>query len=324
MYQYQQSRRERCLNKIKGTLFIILIIAWVLAFNKLSRTPVPTPDPTSVCRPVQLRPYPGFEGSPIQVIHIPRVGRSSLDEYLLPLVHSAGLEMYWYSSIGRPGDFEFTFNCLDDEWPSEPPPNLTSNVFSGHRGYGFCPRMNTSNLFTIVVFREPIKRFESTYYYLNTHPEYSQFPEGFFENKTLNDWISIAYSTEETHFLNGTISSFRIRNTFQYWMNSQYHFMSGYGNQTAVDNVRRSNIVVTTDTLEHLPTQLKAFTTLLDRVENATFPHKNTGNHTHPPLSNTSIAILNSWGGLDYQVWQEAVERELYLTELAQQPICNP
>jgi len=93
-------------------------------------------------------------GVPVQYIHIPKAGGTTLQENMEAWARSHSVKVLLHD-----GDHEGVWRCND----------VQRGLLIGHRGFGYCQRMERNygaRAFYVVALREPVSRFRSLFDYI--------------------------------------------------------------------------------------------------------------------------------------------------------------
>lgn len=262
---------------------------------------------------------PGWKkGYPIQYIHIPKAGGTTIQESLVQWGRRKNYHKYLHN-----GNHEGEWKC---------PGMVDQGILMGHRGMGFCRRMETQygkNALYIVALREPVSRFRSLFDYFldNNHPSFKEY-HSMWKGKALSDLVVEAQSILDMKL---PVSDPRMRSPIRFLQlaRHQTNFMCGWdcvglkGNMTmetkldrALDNLRRCDIVVIMEKLDDLIDQLRYHTYLVP-VGVEKFPMENTHKGRKSVLTAEASEIIARWSQADTKVYEMAKLRHTELTQTA-------
>ena len=258
---------------------------------------------------------PGF---PIQYIHVPKAGGTTIQESILPWANKRGYHVYLHN-----GDHDGVWKC---------PGIIDRGVLMGHRGFGFCDRMQKrygQNALFLVALREPVSRFRSLFDYFmdNDYPQFAEY-HAMWKGKDLSQLIMDAYATLK---LKLPIKDPRMRGPIRFMelARQQTNFMCGWdcvslkSNLTmsekldrALDNLMRTDVVVVMEKLDDLIDQLRYHTYLVP-TEIKRFPMENTAKGKKSILTKEAADIVAEWSKRDIVLYEMAKKRHESLTNHA-------
>jgi hypothetical protein len=270
-----------------------------------------------VCPPVlKSEARPGHaKGRPIQFIHVPKAGGTSVQESLEK----------WAILHGIPTLLH------DGDGPSWNSPG-SRGLLLGHRGYGFSAKVMEKVPLTIVALREPVSRIISLFDYLRrtdeTVPSVVQIKKAW-QKKTLDEVVESYASVRETDpqsLLPGGSASFSDR-TLHRVLQAQLQFLCGYdcvwymtgdsresmkpfeGQDVlgrARANLAKIDCVAVLNRLDDLLVQMKANFDFIPKTFNA-FPHENTVNPEEKSQpSERTLQLLKEWTADERALFENA------------------
>jgi hypothetical protein len=249
---------------------------------------------------------PGVRNSKVavQYVHIPKAGGMSVQHAMEQWVKPAGLRYFRHDGTTVAGS---SSTC--------PGAAMNHDVFTGHRGYGFCEGViRKRNPFIFTVFREPVSRMISLYDY-NLKSRHTDRAQQSFGGKSLSQWVVHFNSTpqvEHGEFL------------LKYSGSQQARFMCGFDClgpagrskteemllQKALENLRDRVHTRAIGYLENFDDVLDQLRVHLRWVpKNAVWPHSNALKPTaKSKLDEQSNEIMKKWAWVDVRLYEEAVK----------------
>jgi len=255
-------------------------------------------------------------GYPIQYIHIPKAGGTTIQESIIPWATKRGYKTYLHN-----GDHDGSWKC---------PGAVDRGILMGHRGFGFCEKMLKNygeNALYLVALREPVSRFRSLFDYFmdNDYSFFSSYHD-MWKGRNLSDLIIDA---DRLLGLNLPSSDPRLRSPkrFLELARQQTNFMCGWdcvslkSNLTisekfdrAAENLRRTQVVVVMEHLDDMIDQLR-FQTNLVPLEVRRFPMENTHKGKKSILTPEAAVIVAKWTRRDTQLYEIAKTFHAQLTD---------
>lgn len=118
-------------------------------------------------------------GIPLQFIHIPKTGGTTIQLYL----------KRWFPKM-------FYMQNKVTDWDC--PMGLNAKVLVGHRGFGFCERFKERDMLYVVTLRDPLQRFVSQYDYI-MRTGYKQFERvrKLWGDNTLDELLQLYNQTKQ-------------------------------------------------------------------------------------------------------------------------------
>lgn len=262
--------------------------------------------------------HPGKPGVPVQYIHIPKAGGTTIQISIRDW--TTDYEHYAYGS--RNGNW----SC---------PGNVGRGILYGHRGFGFCRRMVEhfgSRAFYIVSIREPVSHFRSFFdYTMENLADPSSIEYRLWHNRMLSDLVE-EYNHTLSQGLSPTDSRMRGPLRFLNIAKQQTAFMCGYdciatdkGRHSdevllanAFKNLNRTDVVVVMENLDDIIVQLKFH---VDWVPSKDHRLRKTNEMLYrkkSKLSREATKIITDWSRLDLQLYELAKRRHAELTYVAE------
>jgi len=269
----------------------------------------------------QRRYKPGqTPGRPIQYVHIPKAGGTTIQESLIAWATKVGYSKYLHN-----GDHDGVWSC---------PRTIERGILMGHRGFGFCDRMQKrygNNALYMVALREPVSRFRSLFDYFmdNAYPQFVEYHK-MWKGKDLSDLVVEA---QETLKLKLPPSDPRMHGPIRFLELSrhQVNFMCGWdcvslkSNLTmdvrlerALDNLRRTDVVAIMEKLDDMIVQMRYHTYLVPS-DVTRFPLENTHKGKKSVLTPEASKIIAEWSKHDIALYEMAKARHQELTQHATQ-----
>jgi hypothetical protein len=256
-------------------------------------------------------------GVPVQYVHIPKAGGTTLQEEMMEWAHSHGVKILLHD-----GDHEGVWRCSD----------VQRGLLLGHRGFGYCQRMERTygeRAFYLVAMREPIARFRSLFDYIMANNfwffrDYHRHWNG----RQLSDLV-IEYNT--TLSLGLPPKHPKMWGPLRFWSlaRQQSGFMCGWDcvsmehNYTshqvaerAIANLMRTDAVVVMEKLDDLIDQLRFHLTWIPAGVRH-FPYENKHSGRKSVLNAQATQIVTEWSRIDIELYQLAKERAEQLTGIA-------
>ena len=263
------------------------------------------------------------KGQPIQFIHVPKAGGTSVQETLSKFATNAGIRVLLHDGDGP------NYNPLQNR-----------GLFLGHRGYGFSSKVKSQIPITIIALRDPVSRIISLFDYLRTStekiPVIQQIRKAW-QGKTLDEVIlsyKIAREKDFASVFPGGSASFSDRSIHRV-LQSQIQFLCGYEcvwymtndpresmdpfkevNENCLERARKNleliDCIVTLDRLDDMIVQLKAHLDFIPK-NFVSFPHDNKvspGERSKP--SEETLKWLKEWTKDEQKLFERAKE----LTEI--------
>ena len=184
---------------------------------------------------------------PIQFIHIPKTGGTTVWEYIVNVGRLNGFDAY------TPFDKNRDISSIYD--------NINYTIFGGHRSIGWSKEVRNNNPILIAIFREPIERLISYFDYgMKRKPDFYQNTD-----KTLNELIygyrNNTLKSGELHIMHALMDEFQ--SFLIYRHNHNYEHLFEYNRYTpatkyqyALHNLNNIDVVVTIKNMHDIFKQL--------------------------------------------------------------------
>lgn len=256
----------------------------------------------------------------VQYVHLPKTGGTSIQTSLFRWVTKNNLRYFRTDSNAMVGS---STKCAS--------PVFQSEVFAGHRGYGFCNRSmydDTRSAFTFTVLRNPLSKLVSHFDYNMENPKVAEHMRyvNTFGTTPLSSWIKKFNATDKLE--SGEM-------LIKYLCTQQTRFMCGYEClgptqieydstlflQKAMANLKQTDAVgILTERFDNLLTQLKIHLPFVPLTA-AKWPNENIGLKSEQKkksqLDEDAVSILNEWCKTDVVLYETAVILEKRKTNQA-------
>jgi hypothetical protein len=264
---------------------------------------------------------PGLaKGVPVQYVHIPKAGGTTIQDCFERWGHGKGLHVYKHD-----GDHEGIWAC--------PESLINRGILLGHRGFGFCQRMERvygNDAFYVVAFREPVSRLRSLFDYFldNNYPFFHKY-HVLWRGKELD---SIIKEYNQTFALGLPKDHPKMKGPLLLKGLSQQQtaFMCGWdcvageannvsraeALERALTNLQRADVVVIMEKLDDMIDQMRFHTSWVP-TDVKKFPYDNTHKGKKSILSPEASAIVREWATNDVVLYNMAVDRHNELTNEA-------
>mmetsp|Transcript_2982 Transcript_2982/g.4029 ORF Transcript_2982/g.4029 Transcript_2982/m.4029 type:complete len:358 (-) Transcript_2982:25-1098(-) len=251
------------------------------------------------------------KGIPVQYIHIPKTGGTTIQLYL----------KRWFPEM-----FYMQNKVADWDCPS----SLNAKVLVGHRGFGFCERFTERDMLYIVTVRDPLERFVSQYDYV-MRTDYKQFMSvrKLWGDDTLDDLLHLYNQTKQdlsnvTRRENST--AINLVQVFDSMFMEHTTYLCGFDcldsklslqekKNRAKQNLERIHVVATTKNLYKLLPQLRFHMNGIKgsaRIKNRWLQSTK---RTQISRRSQDIIIQNSKS--DYELYNRAIALEAKYTRVA-------
>ena len=265
--------------------------------------------------------HPGEGGTPIQYIHIPKAGGTSVQLSFLEWIKNVhSIPIYKHN-----GGHGANWTC---------PGTLDRGFLFGHRGFGFCHRLlqrYRDRVFYIVSIRDPISHFRS-FFDFTMHELTQDHPEDvkLWRGKKLNELV-----LEYNHTLSLGLdpSDERMKGPLKFLAMSkqQTAFMCGWDCvafdkfgvtdeqmiNRAMKNLYRADVVVIMEKLDDMLHQLRYHIPWIPQGQHHLKRENIMVRTEKSHLSARAIEIISHWTHLDERLYRAAKQRHYELTAIA-------